>query len=171
MMKSANQLRRTMIPREILKKIWQIELRTNRLVNESARRVALRIPTGFCPKAQGCEARATLGQRSARRPNRNAVVAIQFEDWSALTPTLSPRRGSAIGALGNNTIPSAFEALSDAATDAISPRVLCRAPSPGGEGRGEGGRYIKLIDSTSQLTPHCSRSLHCAFRVPHSALP
>jgi hypothetical protein len=71
-----------MIPREILKKIRQIELRTNRLVAESARRVVRRIPTGFRLKAQGCEVgqsgsdRATLGQRPARRPSRNAVAAI-----------------------------------------------------------------------------------------------
>ena len=34
-----------------------------------------RIPTGFWPKAQGCEARATLGRRSVNPINRNAVVA------------------------------------------------------------------------------------------------
>jgi hypothetical protein len=65
-----------MIPREILKKIRQIELRTNRLMNASARCVELRIPTGFRLKAQGCEARATLGQCFAHLLNRNAVAAI-----------------------------------------------------------------------------------------------
>ena len=35
-----------------------------------------RIPTGFRPKAQGCEERATLGHRSANITNRNAVAAI-----------------------------------------------------------------------------------------------
>ena len=39
---------------------------------------ALRIPTGFRPKAQGCEARATLGQHPQKIPNRNAVAAIPF---------------------------------------------------------------------------------------------
>ena len=36
------------------------------------------IPTGFCPKAQGCEARATLGERPPNIPNRNAVAADPF---------------------------------------------------------------------------------------------
>jgi len=35
-----------MIPREILKKIRQIELRTNRVVTASSERVCVRIPTG-----------------------------------------------------------------------------------------------------------------------------
>ncbi len=71
-----------MILREILKKIWQIELRTNRLVSGSTRCFDQRISTGFRPKAQGCEVgqsgsdRATLGQRPTRRLNRNAVAAI-----------------------------------------------------------------------------------------------
>jgi hypothetical protein len=34
-----------------------------------------RIPTGFRPKAQGCAARATLGQRPTHISNRNAVAA------------------------------------------------------------------------------------------------
>ena len=51
-----------MIPREILKKIRQIELRTNRIVTVAAVACArLRILKGFRPKAQGCEERATLG--------------------------------------------------------------------------------------------------------------
>jgi len=64
-----------MIPREILKKIRQIE-RTNRIVTGSAARGSARIPTGFRPKAQGCEERATLGQRPQTISNRNAVVAL-----------------------------------------------------------------------------------------------
>ena len=67
-----------MIPREILKKNRQIELRTNRIVTESAARVRVRIPTGFRPQAQGCEARATLGHRPINFTNRNAVAAIPF---------------------------------------------------------------------------------------------
>ena len=67
-----------MIPREILKKIRQIELRTNRIVPRSAARGRARIPTGFRPKAQGCEARATLGHRPQNVFNRNAVAAISF---------------------------------------------------------------------------------------------
>jgi hypothetical protein len=37
-----------------------------------------RIPTGFRPKAQGCEERATLGHRWANIINRNAVAAYPF---------------------------------------------------------------------------------------------
>ncbi len=74
--------------RETLKKIWQIELRTERLASASARCVELRIPTGFRPKAQGCEARATLGPRPARLTNRNAVAA-RLSTGGA--PTSSPR--------------------------------------------------------------------------------
>jgi len=46
----------------------------------ATRRVALRsrIPTGFRPRAQGCEARATLGHRPTNIPNRNAVEAHPF---------------------------------------------------------------------------------------------
>jgi hypothetical protein len=64
-----------MIPREILKRTRQTELRTNLIVTKSAERVAARIPTGFRPPAQGCEARATLGHRPPSRSNRNAVAA------------------------------------------------------------------------------------------------
>lgn len=53
-----------MIPREILKKIRQIELRTNRIVTAAAACGPARIPTGFRPKAQGCDEGATLGQTS-----------------------------------------------------------------------------------------------------------
>jgi hypothetical protein len=69
-----------MIPREILKKIRQIEIRTNRIVIGSLAGACtcLRIPTGFRPPAQGCEARATLGHRPHNIFNRNAVAAISF---------------------------------------------------------------------------------------------
>ncbi|SRR6266542_3429042 len=57
----------------------------------ATRRVALRsrIPTGFRPRAQGCEARATLGHRPTNIPNRNAVEAHPFPRarlTSATTP-------------------------------------------------------------------------------------
>ena len=67
-----------MIPREILKKIRQIEIRTNCVVTGFAERGCVRIPTGFRLKAQGCAAGATLGRRSTNIINRNAVVAIPF---------------------------------------------------------------------------------------------
>ncbi|NOS70340.1 MAG: hypothetical protein HOP33_10460 [Verrucomicrobia bacterium] len=67
-----------MIPREILKKNRQIELRPNRIVTDSVERGCARIPTGFRPKAQGCEERATLGYRPQCGFNRNAVAALPF---------------------------------------------------------------------------------------------
>ena len=67
-----------MIPREILKKIRQIEIRTNRVVTEFAARDCVRIPTGFRLKAQGCAPGATLGHLPANIINRNAVAAIPF---------------------------------------------------------------------------------------------
>ena len=65
-----------MIPREILKKLRPIERRPNRIVSVSAACCCVRIPTGFRPKAHGCEARATLDQRPAKFTNRNAVAAL-----------------------------------------------------------------------------------------------
>lgn len=67
-----------MIPRELLKKIRQIERRTNRLVTAVAARGCARIPTGFCLKAQGCEERATLGRCHAGITNRNAAATLSF---------------------------------------------------------------------------------------------
>jgi hypothetical protein len=67
-----------MIPREILKKFRQIEIRTNRIVTGFGERGCARIPTGFQPKAQGCAAGTTLGHRPTDIANRNAVVAISF---------------------------------------------------------------------------------------------
>jgi hypothetical protein len=65
-----------MIPREILKKIRQIEIRKNRVVTGFAAHGCVRIPTGFRPKAQGCAPGATLGHLPANIINRNAVAAI-----------------------------------------------------------------------------------------------
>ena len=65
-----------MIPREILKKIRQIGIRTNRVVTGFAERGRVRIPTGFRLKAQGCAPGATLGHLPANIINRNAVAAI-----------------------------------------------------------------------------------------------
>jgi|ERR1035438_7092899 hypothetical protein len=87
-----------MIPREILKKIRQIEIRTNGIVPELAARGCVRIPTGFRPKAQGCEERATLGHRPASIINRNAVAAL---------PVSPPARGichNSVG-VGDDLIP------------------------------------------------------------------
>ena len=84
-----------MIPREILKKIRQIELRTNRLVTGLAVRGCARIPTGFRPKAQGCEARATLGNHPQNIFNRNAVAAIP------LSPDTHDARHNPVGVVEN----------------------------------------------------------------------
>ena len=43
-----------------------------------AQRLPASIPKGLCPPAQGCEVRATLGQRPTSMINRNAVAAISF---------------------------------------------------------------------------------------------
>ena len=57
----------------------------------ATRGVALRsrIPTGFRPKAQGCEARATLGHRQSIIPNREAVAAHLFPP-ARLTSVTTP---------------------------------------------------------------------------------
>jgi hypothetical protein len=53
-----------------------VPLRITRLRNASPRRVALkRIPTGFHHPAQGCEARATLGQPSQTISNPDGVAS------------------------------------------------------------------------------------------------
>ena len=110
-----------MNPCKFLKEIQHTELRTNHLVTNSARRAGLRIPKGFRPSAQGCDAGATLGQRPTSLPNCNAVAAIPVSpvaphvwDWPDC------RRVN----------PNA-----DFSNDAGSV-----SPSPWGEGRDEGGR-------------------------------
>ena len=49
--------------------------------------VSTRIPTGFHPSAQGCEARATLGNRRKQIVNPNGVVS------SFKAPRIQPRWG------------------------------------------------------------------------------
>ena len=55
----------------------------------ATRRVALRsrIPTGFRRRAQGWEARATLGHRPTNTPNRNAVEAHPFPHARLISAT------------------------------------------------------------------------------------
>ena len=48
------------------------------------------IPTGLWPKAQGCEARATLGQWFKMFPNPNGVASVSAREW-ATTPLGSVR--------------------------------------------------------------------------------
>ena len=59
--------------------------------------------------------------------------------FSTLTPALSPRRGGAIIALDASLPFTAFESASSAASEVTLEINHRRAPSPGGEGRGEGG--------------------------------
>ena len=122
-----------MIPREILKKIRQIE-RTNRLVTGSAARGSARIPTGFRPKAQGCEERATLGHRPPSVINRNAVAAIPFSSVArgmchnpvGVAENLIPfTQGSACVA----TLGLMPESLWDSPMDAIMPANFARVDS------------------------------------------
>ena len=44
------------------------------IVRSEARDSERPIPKGLCPPAQGCEARATLGHRPEKIPNRKAVA-------------------------------------------------------------------------------------------------
>src|SRR5438093_10680357 len=68
-----------MIPRDILKKTRQIEIRTNRIVTESGQRTRTRgIPTGFWNKAQGCEERATLGRLWEIPPTATGLRHVTF---------------------------------------------------------------------------------------------
>jgi len=71
-------------------------------VSQDDKKCLLRlIPTGFCPKAQGCAARATLGHRPKNIINRNAVAAIPVRPSRAIFaatalrlfpfPNLNPR--------------------------------------------------------------------------------
>ena len=139
-----------MIPREILKKIRQIE-RTNRIVTGSAARGSARIPTGFRPKAQGCEERATLGLRPAKFTNRNAVAAIPFS---------SIARGichNPVG-VGDDYIPFT-QGSSYVATLGYLP-----------ESRWDSPMDANTVCADSRITHHASRGLHSIFHTPHFAL-
>ena len=139
-----------MISREILMKIRQIELRTNRLVNASARSVEPRIPTGFRPKAQGCEERATLGQRPPSVPNRNAVATI---------PDAIISYGLCQNPVGVLCDVHSFTQGSFA--------TLGWRP----ESRWDSLNLTAPARSTSRIAHHAARPPRSAFRVPHSALP
>ena len=58
-MKKKNAIRKTTVPAK-----WPASARVRK------------IPRGFRPKAQGCEARATLGNRPRSRPNPNGIATF-----------------------------------------------------------------------------------------------
>ncbi|SRR5260370_42445282 len=64
--------------RDLIRPSRTTPLRIKTVPMVTVRRTHSGIPTGFCPKAQGCPEGATLGQDSPNLPNRNAVVAILF---------------------------------------------------------------------------------------------
>ena len=67
---------------------------------------------------------------------------LRLGKWSALTPTLSPRRGSARSVFSHPGSFAASEAVSFAEGRVQISGRLHRAPSPGGEGWGEGGSSL-----------------------------
>ena len=79
-----------------------------------------------------------------------ALRRIFCDGWPALTPTLSPKRGSATGMLREaRNLPAAFGTLEISGGNArtfdeypSSTSAANGSPSPGGEGWGEGGRVI-----------------------------
>jgi hypothetical protein len=147
-----------MIPREILKKIRQIEIRTNRVVTGFSERGCVRIPTGFCPKAQGCAASATLGRRPTNITNRNAVAAISF------TPIARDVCHNPVGValdLDRFTQGSSFLATLGWMTQSLWdwPNRLKAELQAG-----------FAVRCGSRNTQHASRFFHSALRTPHSAL-
>jgi hypothetical protein len=63
----------------------------------------------------------------------------RFGDWPALTPALSPRRGSAKFTFALTKPAAAFVASSDAESRPVIDFAIVALPLPGGEGRVEGG--------------------------------
>ena len=123
-----------MIPREILKKIRQIELRTNRLVTGSAdgarasARFTVRKPGASDSISQLTSIR-TLKRRERRAPTRVGGES-QSVSLFALTCVLSPRRGfhsvtSLVCPIARPNSPAA----------GIVKEAASISPSPWGEGR------------------------------------
>src|ERR1017187_45050 len=139
-----------MIPREILKKIRQIEIRPHRIVTGIAERGWVRIPTGFRPKAQGCAAGATLGRRSTNITNRNAVAAVPF------SPVACDVCHNPVGValdLDRFTQGSSFLAT-----------LGWRIQSPW-----DWPNHLKAEPQTVYIARRASRITFISFRVPHSA--
>ena len=123
-----------MIPREILKKIRQIELRTNRLVTGSAAGGCVRRTSRSTPESSGAPTNHHA-LRLGLRPQPLSVWGIQSVFLSALTCVLSPRRGfhsvtSLVCPIARPNSPAA----------GIVKEAASISPSPWGEGRDEGGR-------------------------------
>ena len=128
-----------MIPREILKKIRQIELRTNRIVTGSAAgaRASARF-TARTPAASKANPALNSIRTLKRRERRAPAISRRGNEmmfWPALTCFLSPRRGfqpftHSVYPAGNSTNPVAGFSKDSGSV----------SPSPWGEGRDEGGR-------------------------------
>lgn len=69
----------------------------------------------------------------------------EFHGLSALTPALSPRRGSAMSVPDNSTANFAFVTAVIAAVLVQTCCGVCALPLLGGEGRGEGELYLPII--------------------------
>jgi len=169
-----------MNPPEIFEKIQHIELPKHRLLNEfvAGARASARftVRTSAAPKTNpSLNSIRTLKRRERRAPqspllylNSNPVAFICVEDCCALTPALSPRRGCAMKGSRTIQVPFRVRLRSKRGTDRRVAESGVRAPSPGGEGRGEGERSSNFAASSSRITHHASRSTS-AFPVPHSA--
>jgi hypothetical protein len=127
-----------MIPREILKKIRQIELRTNRIVIASVDGGCMRTPQ-FSNAPTNHPA-----LRRGRRPQPRSAGEIQPVFWFALTCVLSPRRG-----FHPVTFSVESAARPNHPTAGYSKDAGSVSPSPWGEGRDEGGRKTNLPESKS----------------------
>jgi hypothetical protein len=122
-------------------------------------RAASRIPKGFRLKAQGCGSRATLGKRAEGNLNPNGVAANDRRNvtqprwgWKALAgiPRVASPTRQPLGFETESRWDSqrnAIEFVRRTASRRQTQRRSCEfsinvpcAPSPGGEGWGEGGQ-------------------------------
>jgi hypothetical protein len=221
-----------MIPHEILKKIRQIELRTNRLVARSAERgcvrstsrstrefssalgnshtlrlglrpqprsgsvanrlvtesvaacTHLRIPTGFRPKAQGCEARATLGdvglksqpQRGCVRPASLAATPLALWGFRQVTQGCEER-----ATLSHRAAKFANRNAAAALPVSSTTRVMCHNPVGVDENLfpfTQGSAYVATLgwrpeflwDSRMAANTVCADSRITRLMIPHEIL-
>jgi hypothetical protein len=149
-----------MIPRELLKKIRQIEIRTNRSVSGSA--AGARASARFTVRKPNASetSPAPNGIRPLKRRERRAPITAgsQMVVSPALTCVLSPGRG--FQPVTVSASPAARPANPVVDISISAARV---SPSPWGEGRDEGG-------CETNFTLHITHFTRSAFRAPHSAL-
>ncbi len=170
-----------MIPREILKKIRQLELRTNRLVTVSGSARVPRAVFGVAPKtrspkmilrkkaspaSQGSGATPEPARGTRALPNTSFQPPTQFgskDQWvfsSTLTCVLSPGRGFQPSTL---SVSSAVRPTNPAAgfpQDAASV-----SPAPWGEGRDEGGRNCRNLTTERVKIISCCNIMPCNYRA------